>query len=254
MRRKQVFSIALFLVACDTGAEHGGGHGAAGMQVHMGRAPVVAKAAHADHADHADHGAEAEAAHAEAPSPESAAVEDPSAEAPAEAPEAEVAADEGETEGAPEADAEAEAPDADAEADAPEAQPEPAAEADAPAAAAGGRSEAEWTELAKVRLGSNKVDGALDPEVVRKTVRSKSKDLKACYAKGLVSSAELSGKLTMEFVVDKKGKMDSVKVKSSTLNNAAVESCATTTIEGWTFDAPEDGKKVKIRYSFTLSL
>lgn len=200
------------------------------MQVHIGRGPGPAKPGAALAAS--SHGSTAQ--HPQPATPPSP--EPPDAEAPppgeADAVPAEAAPDPG--------------PEAEAEAD-PAPEPEPAP-------APGGHSEAEWAKLAKVRLGIAKVNGALDPELVRKGVRSNIGQLRTCYAKGLLGSPELGGKLTLEFEIDKKGKTDAAKVASSTVADDALGACFADAIAGWKFDAPEDGKTVEVKQSFTLSL
>lgn len=239
MNHRKAFLAAVFLVACDSGAEHGGGHGGGSLEVFVGRAPVVhasAPVVHTEEAagEEAQAKPEAHAEHAPTPAPPDAGITD---------------GPEGEGEAAAEAEGEA-AAEAEGEAEA-EAEPEVVP---VPAPAAGGKSEEEWAKLANVRVGTLKVEGGLDPEVVKKGVRSNAKPLRECYAKGLVAAPELGGKLTVDFVIDKKGKVESAKVKSTTLSNPAVETCFTDAIGAWTFDAPEDGKNVSVRQAFTLAL
>ena len=126
-----------------------------------------------------------------------------------------------------------------------EAAPEPAP------APSGGGDEAELAKAAKILFGSAKVDGGLEVDAVRKVIKKSKGALAKCYAKALVKDNALEAKVTVEFVVDKKGKTKDAKIKSGGLGDPAIDACLVEVMSGWKFDAPSDGK-AKVKYPLTF--
>lgn len=235
MSKLRLLSAALLLFACDGGAQHEGGDHGGGIEVAMGRAPRVANHIETHTlAEPDDAATQVAEATAEAPPAEAPPADAP----PAEAVEVPAEAD------APPADAppaEAEAPHAEAEAPPTEA---PSAEAPPPGT--------DLMKLAKIRLSNPKIDDGIDPELVRKRVRSGMNDLRKCYASGLERNAALAGRVELEFVIDKKGKIDSSTVRSSDLADDSVGACMAKAVEAWRFE-PAPAGNVRVRFPFALA-
>ena len=232
MSKLRLLSAALLLFACDGGAQHEGGDHGGGITVAMGRAPRAAN--HIEtHSVAGPDDAATQVAEATAEAP-------PADAPPADAPPVEAEAPPAEAEAPP---AEAEAPPAEAEA--------PPAEAEAPPAEAPPPG-TDLMKLAKIRLSNPKIDDGIDPELVRKRVRSGMNDLRKCYASGLERNAALAGRVELEFVIDKKGKIGSSTVRSSDLADDSVGACMAKAVEAWRFE-PAPAGDVRVRFPFALA-
>lgn len=98
-----------------------------------------------------------------------------------------------------------------------------------------------------------KATDGLGLDVVREVVKSHIGEIRSCYQQGLTyDRADLRGKLTARFTVGSEGWITSSEVRNSTLNSYTVESCIESTIWGWTFPTPSDGKSVVVEYPFTF--
>ena len=101
--------------------------------------------------------------------------------------------------------------------------------------------------------GQPQVMGSLDKDVIRRVVRKNTNQIRYCYERELAKNPNLSGKVNVKFVVSGTGKVSSATVASSTLSNAAVESCITQKIRRWRFPEPKGGGIVIINYPFSFA-
>lgn len=102
-----------------------------------------------------------------------------------------------------------------------------------------------------VESGVN-VAGRLPPEVIRRVIRANFPRIRACYLSGLKRDPALAGKVTVDFVIDKTGATDKVKVSESTLADEQVKSCIGGVFRTISFPEPEGGI-VSVKYPITLS-
>lgn len=65
----------------------------------------------------------------------------------------------------------------------------------------------------------------LNPEQIRTVVLAKALDFQGCFEAELARSPELKGEVTVAFTVAPDGSVEEARVISSSLGNAAVESC-----------------------------
>jgi hypothetical protein len=96
--------------------------------------------------------------------------------------------------------------------------------------------------------GEVKTTGALDKEIIRRSIRRQIGAVTACYEKQLLVDPRLAGKVEAHFVIGLDG-----KVTSSTADgmNKDVASCIAKVIEKIEFPAPKGGV-VKVNYPFVL--
>jgi TonB family protein len=98
--------------------------------------------------------------------------------------------------------------------------------------------------------GTPIIMGSLDKELVRRVIHAHRNEIKYCYERELVRSPGLFGKVTINFVIDANGRVQTSKVKETTLNNPTVERCVLDKARLWTFPKPKGGGIVVVTYPF----
>ena len=76
---------------------------------------------------------------------------------------------------------------------------------------------------------------------IREVVQKRSNALRNCYEQQLLANPDLSGKIIVFWKIGLDGKVTDASIKSTTMNNARVESCLTSYIRKLTFDKPDGG-------------
>jgi TonB family protein len=89
-----------------------------------------------------------------------------------------------------------------------------------------------------------------DQASIRYRVQSYLYNVRQCYHKELKQKPTLGGQMRVSFTVSKDGKAQDVKVVSSTVRRAALQTCVVNAIKGIYFSRPSSGKPVKISYPF----
>ena len=97
------------------------------------------------------------------------------------------------------------------------------------------------------------VGGSLPREAIQQVVRRHVPEVRRCYERRLVARPDLEGTVTVSFVISATGAVERATVHRTTLNDAAVESCITTAVEGWTFPAPTGGGSIAVNYPFVFT-
>jgi TonB family protein len=92
------------------------------------------------------------------------------------------------------------------------------------------------------------VNGGIDRDGIRQVILSNSKQLKSCYEKGLSSNQSLHGKVVLEWQINESGSVPQAKVKQSTIESAAVESCLLAALRGWRFPPAPAGQIAEVTY------
>lgn len=93
----------------------------------------------------------------------------------------------------------------------------------------------------EVKTGAPSVRGQLSPELINREVRRHKAQIKFCYQKQLTRFPNLSGKVTLSWVIAMDGSVTKAKVKSSSLGNKDTESCMVRALQSWKFPKPEGG-------------
>ncbi len=94
--------------------------------------------------------------------------------------------------------------------------------------------------------------GALDRSLVDAVVKRHMSQIRYCYQRELTRNPAVAGKVTVKFVVAADGTVSSAVTKSSTMSNAAVESCINGRFLRFQFPEPRGGGIVIVAYPFTF--
>jgi hypothetical protein len=92
-----------------------------------------------------------------------------------------------------------------------------------------------------VRQGAVTVNGRLPPEVIQRIVRQNNGRFRLCYENGLRSDPKLAGRVTVRFVIGRKGEVASAEDGGSDLPDKATVSCVVRAFSALTFPEPEGG-------------
>lgn len=93
--------------------------------------------------------------------------------------------------------------------------------------------------------------GKLSKAEVLKVIRKNSAKLNSCYERQLIKSPNLSGKLTVSWVIKTNGRVGGVKQLLSSIKNAPLKSCVFKVIKKMKFPKPKGGL-VKVKYPFVF--
>jgi hypothetical protein len=89
--------------------------------------------------------------------------------------------------------------------------------------------------------GAGEFVGTIDREAVRRVIRSKLDLVRNCYERELRGKPNLGGKVLIAWRIVADGKADTVKIKSSDLNDSLVENCIVQEFYSWRFPEPPGG-------------
>ncbi len=101
--------------------------------------------------------------------------------------------------------------------------------------------------------GDSIVIGQMDKAVVDAVVRRHLSNIRYCYQRELQRNPELIGKVTVKFVIAGDGSVSSATTKSSTLGNAAAESCINGRFMRMEFPEPKKNGIVIVTYPFLFA-
>ncbi|MBK6577363.1 MAG: TonB family protein [Sandaracinaceae bacterium] len=94
---------------------------------------------------------------------------------------------------------------------------------------------------------------ALSADAIRRVVRRRLGEVRHCYEQGLISQPDISGTVSVRFVIGPTGSVSAATVAGSSLGAARVDSCVASAVRRWTFPAPEGGGMVAVTYPFMLA-
>jgi hypothetical protein len=100
-----------------------------------------------------------------------------------------------------------------------------------------------------VAPGDPSVDGGLPKEAIHRVVRAHQAGIKYCYETELVRLPKLGGKIVVQWRIDLDGKVVQPRIRTTTMNNTAVEACLVRQISRWHFPKPA-GTMVEVSYPF----
>lgn len=98
--------------------------------------------------------------------------------------------------------------------------------------------------------------GTIDREAIRRVIRARIGEVKSCYERvlnTLPKGQKLEGKVVIKWEIVAQGQARNAKVKSTTLNNATVESCIVSRLQSWVFPEPPTNTIADIEYPFVLN-
>lgn len=94
--------------------------------------------------------------------------------------------------------------------------------------------------------------GNIDRDAVARTVNQHLQEVRACYERQLLKDPGLAGKVVLEWTISTSGLVVQAKTKTSTLNNATVESCILSSLKTWHFPSARGGLVI-VSYPFLFN-
>jgi TonB family protein len=101
-----------------------------------------------------------------------------------------------------------------------------------------------------VSVGDPKIEGGLDPKIVKQTLLARSSVIKRCWF-GTGGRRTPGGKLRLSFTVDGAGKVAKASVNTGSSKPNPIESCVLAAARGWTFP-PSKPRPTKIQVEYTF--
>jgi hypothetical protein len=117
----------------------------------------------------------------------------------------------------------------------------------------GGGNFGSTSEGASVAVGDPIILGALDRSLIDAVIKRHMNQIRYCHQRELTTDPSIAGKVVVKFVVAKDGTVSSASIKSTTMNNSAVESCLTSRFLRMQFPEPKGGGIVIVSYPFVFS-
>lgn len=90
--------------------------------------------------------------------------------------------------------------------------------------------------------------GRLKREQIQGVIRAGSRGLRYCYEKELSKNPKLKGRVVVSFVIQPSGNTTSVSIRTTSMKNAAVESCLLRQVKRMVFPKPAGGGIVRVNY------
>ena len=103
-----------------------------------------------------------------------------------------------------------------------------------------------------IRTGATAASGSLPPEVIRRVVRSNFSRMQYCYEVGLQVNPALTGKVVVQFVIGRDGKVTSVTDGGSQMPDPKLVACVQKAFSTLVFPQP-DGGIVRVNYPINFS-
>lgn len=99
-----------------------------------------------------------------------------------------------------------------------------------------------------------KMTGSLSEEIIRSTIRSYRRQIRYCYEQELIRHPELTGKITVHFIINSKGLVRHVEGTSTPgLNGTNLRYCVLNKVRTWKFPKPRGGGEVEVYYPFLFA-
>jgi hypothetical protein len=101
-------------------------------------------------------------------------------------------------------------------------------------------------------VGATTVNGRLPGEVIDRIVRQNFARFRHCYENGLRTAPNLTGKITVKFVIEKDGQVSTITNGDTTLTDKDVVACVTGWFSSLSFPQPEGGT-VTVTFPITFA-
>jgi pSer/pThr/pTyr-binding forkhead associated (FHA) protein/outer membrane biosynthesis protein TonB len=95
--------------------------------------------------------------------------------------------------------------------------------------------------------------GALDRSLIDQVIKAKMAQIRYCYQRELQKDPSLGGKIVIKFTIAKDGTVSKASVKTTSINNSAVEQCVVGRFYKMQFPEPKGGGIVIVSYPFIFS-
>jgi len=96
------------------------------------------------------------------------------------------------------------------------------------------------------------VNGSIDPELIRRVVRSHHDQLKYCYDNALTKNPKLTGKVSVRWIITEGGTVASSNVVNTTTNTPDLDRCIAGRVLTWIFPKPKGGGVAVVTYPFVF--
>lgn len=96
------------------------------------------------------------------------------------------------------------------------------------------------------------VTGSMDPELIRRVVRSHHDQLKYCYDNALTKNPKLTGKVSVRWIITEGGTVASSNVVNTTTNTPELDRCIAGRVLTWIFPKPKGGGVAVVTYPFVF--
>lgn len=95
------------------------------------------------------------------------------------------------------------------------------------------------------------VTGSLDKQLIRNVIRDHINEIKRCYQVELDKNENLEGRVHVNFIIGKDGKVTQSTLEQTTLGSPSAEKCIVNAVRSWQFPMPK-GDPVVVTYPFIL--
>ena len=96
------------------------------------------------------------------------------------------------------------------------------------------------------------VQGSMDPELIRRVVRSHHDQLKYCYDNALTRNPKLTGKVSVRWIIREDGTVASSNVQTTTTGTPDLDKCIAGRVLTWIFPKPKGGGVAVVTYPFVF--
>jgi TonB family protein len=107
-------------------------------------------------------------------------------------------------------------------------------------------------ELRPPRADKPWVRGSAEAARIYRVIGSHLAEVRSCYEQGLLVSSDLTGRVSVEFVIGPNGRVLNAGLQESTLQNPPVEDCILRAVRTWNFPSPDGGGIVAVGYPFNF--
>lgn len=96
------------------------------------------------------------------------------------------------------------------------------------------------------------VQGGLDIDQIAAVINKNRGQIVYCYEQGLQAQAGLKGRVSVQFIIGKNGRITMAEVAKSSLRSQSVENCIVSKMKAWQFPRPVGEVNVDVLYPFDL--
>lgn len=129
----------------------------------------------------------------------------------------------------------------------------PATPTDSRQAGETGETGGQWTSNGDARItGEPVILGPLDKSLIHAVIKQNLNQIRYCYQRELTGNPQLTGTITVKFVIARDGSVSQAETKTTTMNNPAVEGCLNKRFLKFQFPKPKGGGIVIVSYPFTF--
>ncbi len=96
------------------------------------------------------------------------------------------------------------------------------------------------------------VEGGLDRDEIAAVIQRHLGQIRFCYEQGLQTKPNLSGRVSVKFVIAGSGLVSLANVSNTSLRSGSVEGCIVSRLKSWKFPEPRGGVNVRVTYPFVL--